>query len=242
MRNDYGILFLAATHGDEGFTIHILKDLKREFSEKLHWLVANEKALDRKVRFIDADLNRSAPGNPDSAQYEMRRASELIKMAKKYRFVIDLHGTTANSGIFVLIPNPTPKNIALAASLPVRNVVIWAAKSSEKLGPLTQFVDCGVEIECGPKSSESVKDELAETIRTVLIKGLDLNSAANVKQNWFRVYGKAFKKGLSAEKNLLDFKQAKLNGETFYPLLSGQYENVLCYKMEAISFWNFFSY
>ncbi|MBI3334952.1 MAG: succinylglutamate desuccinylase/aspartoacylase family protein [Candidatus Portnoybacteria bacterium] len=240
MRKGSDILFFAATHGDEGFTLPILKELEAEFSQRLHWLIANEMAFERGVKFVDADLNRSAPGDPNSTQYEMRRAHELLEMAKRYRFVIDLHGTTANSGVFVLVPNPTHYNIALAASLPIANVVIWAAKSSERLGPLTQFINCAVEIECGPKSSANVCDELREILRTILTDGL--NPDPTKIQNWFRVSGKMPKEELATTEGLQDFKQTTLGGETFYPLLVGQYEDAICFKMERISFWDLLAY
>lgn len=240
MRKGSDILFLAATHGDEGFTIPMLKELEMKFPRRLRWLVANEMALERGVRFVDADLNRSAPGDPDSAQYEMRRASELLEIAKQYRLVVDLHGTTAHSGIFVLIPNPTPCNIALATSLPITNVVVWAAKSSERFGPLSQFINCSVEIECGPKSSDNVRDELRKIIRTILTEGLNLDPAKT--QDWFRVYGEVPKEGLAMSEGLRDFQQATVEGETFYPLLVGQYEDVVCYKMGKISLWDLFVY
>lgn len=239
MSKNPDILFFAAVHGDEGFTVPVLEGLTQEFPSKFHWLIANEVALKREVRFVDTDLNRSAPGDSNSSKYEMRRASELIKIAKQYRFVIDLHGTAANSGIFVLVSNPTPCNIALAASLPIANVVIWVAKSSEKIGPLAQFIDCSVGIECGPKSSQSVAEELRKIIRKILANGLNTNPSN--AQNWFRVYGKIPKGEILAE-NLQDFKPAVLNGETFYPLLVGQYDDVVCYKMERINFWNLFVY
>ena len=234
------ILFFAATHGDEGFTVPILKELEAEFPQELRWLIANEVAFEREVRFVDADLNRSAPGDPSSSKYEIRRVSELLEIARQYRFVIDLHGTTSNSGIFVLVPNPTPQNIALAASLPITNIVVWAARSSKIFGPPTQFVSCGVEIECGPKSATRVHEELRIIIREVLTKGLDLNPTKI--QNWFRVYGRVSRKGFMTTENLQDFKQATLNKETFYPLLVGQYEDTICYKMERISFFELLAY
>lgn len=142
------LLFLAATHGDEGFSVPILDRLNKRFQGRFNYIIGNERAYERNVRFTDTDLNRSAPGNATSLLYEVRRANEILKIAKNYRSVIDIHGTTANSGIFVIIANPTPVNIALASCLPIRNVVIWAVKSSESKGPITQFVSRGVAIEC----------------------------------------------------------------------------------------------
>jgi len=239
MKAGSSVLFFAATHGDEGFSVPILQELDGEFPGQLSWLIANEEAFKRGVRFTDADLNRSAPGEISSPRYELRRAAELLEVAKQYRFVIDLHGTTASSGIFVLVPNPTPHNMALAASLPISNVVIWAARSSEQFGPLTQFLDCGVEIECGPKDSPLVWDGLRRILRTIITEGITLEPSRY--QRWFRVYG-MMPKGALMGKALADFQQAMFGGETFYPLLVGQYEDALCYKMEKVDFWDILSY
>jgi len=77
-------------------------------------------------------------------------------------------------------------------------------------------------------------------IRTILTEGLNLNPTKT--QNWFRVYGKVPKEGLVMMESLQDFKQTTLGGETFYPLLVGQYEDAICYKMERISFWDLLAY
>lgn len=228
------VLFLAAVHGDEGFTVSILQELEQEFPQLIgwSWLVANEVALERGVRFIDTDMNRSAPGDPNSSQYEMRRVNEVLEIAKQYHIVIDLHGTTANSGIFVVLPHPTPHNIALAARLPISNVVIWTPRSSEKFGPLTRFVYCGVGIECGPKNSRSVQTKLKKILKTILTRGLVFDPSR--RQSWFRVYGRVPRGASAVTKSLIDFQQTTLKGETFYPLLVGQYTDVICYKMEWI--------
>ncbi len=238
MKDNSDILFLTATHGDEGFAVPVLKKLEKEFP-RLHWLIANERAFEGNVRFVDKDLNRCAPGNLNSAFYEIRRASELLKIAKRHRFVIDIHGTVSTSGIFVLVPDPTPPNIALAASLPITNVVIWAARASEKSGPITQFVKCGMEIECGPKDSPNVRIQLRKILRDLLSNKFELNPVH--KQNWFRVYGKVAKEKTDA-RNLRDFEQAKVDEEVFYPLLVGQYKDIACYKMKQVSFWNLLAY
>ncbi|MFC7174052.1 succinylglutamate desuccinylase/aspartoacylase family protein [Haloplanus litoreus] len=41
-------------------------------------IVANEPALERGIRYVDTDLNRSLPGDPESDQYEERLAHELM--------------------------------------------------------------------------------------------------------------------------------------------------------------------
>ncbi len=242
MRAEESVLFLTAVHGDEGFSIPVLQALGLH----IPWLIANEKALARGVRFIDADLNRVAPGCATSDKYEVRRASELIEIAKKYPSVIDIHGTTANSGIFTIVTNPTPVNFALATSLPIERVVIWVAKSSEMQGPLTQFMNCAVEIECGPKNSKEVWIELEEILGRFLYfrssAGGHWSHLVYPEHEWFRVCGKLGKEISLQGKSLVDFQEVELHGESFYPLLVGQYADALCYKMQKINFWDMLSY
>ena len=222
------ILFLASTHGDERFSIPILRSLESEFLGSFDWFIANERARARNVRFTEADLNRSAPGNPASPLYEMRRAYEILEIAKRYVCVIDIHGTTANSGIFVIVTNPSPRNIALAASLPIHNVVIWTAKETQRQGPITRFVPCGLEIECGPKSSPDLADHLRRILVEILWRGFVLDPSRS--QTWFRVYGSL----TSGPSDLRDFELTEVDEEQFYPLLVSQYRAALCYKMEIL--------
>ena len=206
------------------------------------WLVANERAYKTGVRFTEADLNRSAPGNSLSPIYEVRRAYEIMQIAARYRFVIDIHGTTASTGIFVIVTNPTPANIALAASIPIANVVIWAAKSSAHAGPLSQFVNCGVEIECGPKTSRRIREELRDVLWAISWGKNDALAPTQTKQTWYRVYGSIPRRKRCRTPKLKDFEQATVDYETFYPLLVGQYKTELCYKMELVNFNDILAY
>ncbi|MEK7099348.1 MAG: succinylglutamate desuccinylase/aspartoacylase family protein [Patescibacteria group bacterium] len=238
MERGRNLLFLAAVHGDEGFSIPILQGLERDFPQCFSWVVANEEALRRGIRFTDTDLNRSAPGESASPHYEMRRAAQILETAKGYRFVIDVHGTTAESGIFVIVSNPTPCNIALAAALPIANVVIWASKPPRKFGSLTQFVDCGVGIECGPKNSIVVQEDLRHILTAFLTAGVRPDPIR--RQNWFRVCGK-IPSGHGLE-GVRDFQETFIDDECFYPLLVGQYEDVFCYMMQKIDFHDLLGY
>ena len=127
------ILFLAATHGNEGFSIPILKKLASKYDlSKFDWKISNPMALDKKKRFIEADLNRVAPGNKDSSKYEIRRAYELMQVFKKYDYIIDIHGTPAKTGIFTIVTNPKKENLILAALLPFQNIVSLESKGSKE--------------------------------------------------------------------------------------------------------------
>lgn len=228
-------LFLAATHGDEGFSIEVLKKLDQAVGIKNYdWLVANEKALISGKRFVDCDLNRAAPGDTKSNKYEVRRASEILTICRNYKYVIDLHGTSANTGIFIIITIPTPKNMKIAAQLPISNVVIWPGKNTS--GPITQYVDCGVEIECGPKESIDVSQKLFDILTR--INGLKIGrSLPQGRGNkYYQVMGSLLYDEITATqiKNLEEFKRININGESFYPLLIGRYSDRVCMKLKRI--------
>lgn len=239
MKNKGKILFIAATHGDEGFSVDVFKNFAQRYPRKEYGydlIVGNPKALKRGIRYIEADLNRSAPGSLTSRVYEEKRAAQIMELSKRYKFVIDVHGTVADSGIVTIIPYPTLPNLLLAAMLPIERNVIWYARSSLEKGPLVQFIDCpGIEIECGPKSSERLKTEL----ETVLSTFLETRAGGNLDQiidnlkdkAFYNVYGRRDGGG-----DYADFVLAKDGDEEFYPFLVDQYPGVACYKMKKVNF------
>src|SRR6267154_533327 len=96
------ILIIGATHGDEPIGVNVARKLIRQpgMRKRFDLVIGNPRAFRKRRRFIDVDLNRGAPGRINSSKYESRRASALLRLAKRYRFVIDIHSTTARSGIF----------------------------------------------------------------------------------------------------------------------------------------------
>ena len=143
------ILILTATHGNEGFSIPVVKKLSKKF--KFDWLISNPKALKLNQRFKNFDLNRAGPGKTNSKLYEKRRAFELIKLANQYDYVIDIHGTISNTGLFLILSDPNWKNIEFAKKLNLKNIVLWP--SLKPTGPLTQFISNSLEINLGKSDS-----------------------------------------------------------------------------------------
>lgn len=229
-KDDSKLMVLTSVHGDEKIGKKVLSKLEKD-GYKIPWMIANERADKGNKRFIDADLNRIAPGNKNSKPYESRRAFELVQKLSKYENVIDIHGTISDSGIFTIVTNPTPANLMLAGCLPIKNVVIWPSKDKAK-GPLVSFVKRGVEIECGPKNSRLIEKNLYEILKLFAMNGIKLENSDLNSKNIFKVYGKLPKK---INQPIKDFKKVTLEGETFYPLLVDQYEKIKCYKMRKIN-------
>lgn len=243
-RTEGKILFIAGTHGDEGFSRDVFRNLASRYPRNEYGYdrtVGNPRALRKGVRYTEVDLNRSAPGNPESNLYEERRAAQIVEQSKNYEFAIDVHGSVADCGIVTIIPYPTLPNLALASMLPIERNVIWYSKSSLEKGPLVQFTDCpGVEIECGPKSSGQIQIDLEE----VLSKFLESRANSNLDdliqkfkgKEFFNVYGRLDGDGSPYR----DFVLSQNEDEEFYPFMSNQYPGIACYKMKRVSLENLF--
>jgi succinylglutamate desuccinylase len=226
-------LIIGGTHGDEPIGIRAIKKLS---VGRFDWLIGNPIALKNNKRFYQKDLNRSAPGDLQSNVYEVRRAAEIIARSKKYQYTIDLHGTKKNTGVFIIITNPKLVNWKLAAMLNIDRIVYWPAISSELSGPLSEYFNCGLEIECGPKNSELVENKLVIVLEDFL-KNINVDSDWREKlkqKDIFQVYGSVNQMS-NPNKEFSEFEKVDYQGEEFYPLLVGSYQEVACYKMKKIN-------
>lgn len=244
---DKDLLILTCVHGNEDFANAPVRALQEQYGDRFDWVIGNPNALEQRVRYTDIDINRIAPGSPDDPLYEARRAAELLRIASGYPYVIDIHGTTADCGVFSLIPGAplTMQRLALATALPIENVVIWADEAERQSGngPLSPLMPCGIAVECGPKNVPEIAEQLLEALRSVVRDGIGGCLRRQSPKKLFRVYGSLKKTDLpDGTPPLRDFEQARVGDEKFFPLLSGQYENTACYKMEEVDLWRLFSY
>ena len=231
-------LIISATHGNEAFSIPVVKRLKDKY--QFDWIIGNPKALKQNTRYFEADLNRVSPGSPKGKLYEERRAATIYKKSLSYQQTIDLHGTIADTGIFIIISDPAWQNIELAKKFDVKNVVLWP--SLQPKGPVTQFAK-GLELECGPKDSSQVAKELTRILKPFLS-----GKKRVIKQNFYivtdkikqPVKGQTFDGGikldqdLSALKGFKDFVETTYQNRTFTPLLVDQYPDIKCYCMQKL--------
>lgn len=238
------ILFITATHGDEGFSIKVLDELEKKCPRNecgFERIIGNPKAFKRNIRYTEVDLNRSAPGKMGSRIYEEKRAAQIMKIANKFKFVIDLHGANSKCGIVIIICNPILSNFVLAGMFPIKKIIIWRTKEDFKKGPLTQFCkSVGLEIECGRKTDSRIKNKL----KKVLIKFLKIYQKITIKEIMKNLREKEFyviyDKQVEKDNKLQDFKKVKNKNEVFYPFMSNVYPNIACYKMKKIKLENLF--
>lgn len=221
-------LFVGATHGNETIGVKILKRLEREkIINEDDWIVGNPKALDKGKRYIESDLNRVFPGSNSGVTYEERRAAEIMERAQTYRYAVDIHGTNDNTRIFIIVSNPTVENIAMAECFDIPRIVLWPSTSSRITGSFNQFVQCGIEIECGPQNNKKIQQELIRVL-SQYVRG---TKPSQLKQ-YFQVYGKL--KQYKGARGFKSFQKVEVNNEQFYPLLVDRYPGIKCHKMKQI--------
>jgi len=230
------ILFIGATHGDETIGVKVLENLEKNRND-FDWIIGNPKAFELGEREYEGNLNRSAPGQLDSSNYALRRAAEIIKQSKEYRYTIDVHGTPKETDVFAIICNLNPENFRLASMLNVDRIVYWPSFSDELQGPLCEYFPCGLELECGPKDDPETQKKLESIINDFLnnqdvLEKQDWQAELS-KRNVYEVYGSLKK---PSENGLEDFVETEVEGEQFTPLLAGRYKNngIYCYKMRQM--------
>jgi len=87
------ILVIGGMHGNETLGLKVVKLFQDNPVLEVDTLLANEQAIGGNCRFVGQDLNRSFPGDSKSDKYELKRASEILKIARKYDVVLDFHNT-----------------------------------------------------------------------------------------------------------------------------------------------------
>ena len=223
------LLCIGATHGDEPIGVEVLRRLEK-VATGFDWIIGNPKAFELGTREFEGDLNRSAPGDLQASTYAKRRAAEILEQTKNYRSTIDLHGTDAHTGIFVIVTNPKKENLELAIRLGIERIVIWPSFSPELQGPLSEYFPCGVEIECGPQKMPMIQTKLLRILETFLRK-LPQNKT---EQTFYEVYGSLKNK---KEMVLEEFVPVTIDNETFFPLFLGceKISGVACFKLRPFT-------
>lgn len=100
------VVILAAMHGDETYGIELFNEFIKKFphlAQQVELIIGNELAYKKKVRFIDADMNRQY--RDSRLTHESREIKRVEALLKKIDpdYIIDIHTTKRNSGIFFKI-------------------------------------------------------------------------------------------------------------------------------------------
>lgn len=133
-------------------------------SRPVKFVIANERALSAGTRYVDTDLNRAFPGDPDSDAYEDRLAAELTAELEGCT-VLALHSTQSYDDLFALVDDVTPLVEEICPQLSV-DAVVRTAGANE--GRIFSAVPETIEVECGFQGSEAAAENAAIVIREFL--------------------------------------------------------------------------
>ena len=219
------IAIIICLHGDELFGLEVMDKL----DENIPVFIGNPKAIQKKVRYIDIDLNRAFPGKKDG-NYEERRAFYLMNKLKKFKHVIDIHSSSSNLELFGILTEPNKEKLQLAKKLGLKKIVLM----SEKLANGNSLIDnhdCAISLEIGPHEKKENVDEVIKIINN------PSNHKDDYKSKMFKVFD--IIKGNETKLFIKNFQEVK-KGELitkdmkaefdFIPVFVGEkaYKNIIC--------------
>ncbi|MDE5071778.1 MAG: aspartoacylase [Trichodesmium sp. St5_bin8] len=162
------LAIVGGTHGNEFTGIYLVKKFE-EFPELIsrrnfdtQTLLANPQGFELVKRYIDTDLNRCFKvedlENNTSLNYEESRAKFINQMLgpkgnPKFDFILDLHTTTANMGLTIILVNYHPFNLKIATYLSSvePNLKIYTCFNPEVENTfINSICERGFAIEVGP--------------------------------------------------------------------------------------------
>ncbi|MDY6897272.1 MAG: aspartoacylase, partial [Cyanobacteriota bacterium] len=127
------VALVGGTHGGELTGIFLVK----KFQQSPHLIqrhgfetitfISNEKAVEVGTRYIDIDLNRAFNRqdleNPQLTNYEQSLAKKIVRriQQEKIDLIIDLHSTTSNMGLTVILHSDNPDLLKMAGYLTQTN-------------------------------------------------------------------------------------------------------------------------
>ncbi|MBU7586735.1 MAG: aspartoacylase [Nostoc sp. TH1S01] len=204
MGNINSVVIATGTHGNEFTGIYLGKKFEQfpkliqrpSFDTRI--LLSNPKAFAAARRYIDKDLNRCfAPAdlqNPQLASYEDILAKNIYYLLteeskNQQQVIIDLHSSTANMQLTIILGSQHPFILQLAAQLNAINpdVRICYSQPTRDSNFLCSISELGFAIEVGPVAQGVLNAELFQKTEALIYQVLD--------------YIESYNQGLSQQQN-----------------------------------------
>lgn len=161
------VAIVGGIHGDEPCgpaAVEALSEADPTVERPVKLIVANERALARGVRFVDEDLNRAFPGDPDADTHEGRLAHELLSEIRGCD-ILSLHSTQSYAAPFALVDELNGYARSICPYLSVEAVVETSGYSG---GRLISYPDV-IELECGLQRSTAAAANAERLSREFLV-------------------------------------------------------------------------
>ena len=158
---------IGSIHGDEPCGMRAVENLLAEdpdVEKPVALVVANEEALAAGERYLEEDLNRAFPGDPDGDTHESRLAAEIGE-----RFgdctALSMHSTQSYGEPFAIVDRITDYARHISPRLGVDAVV---DAGTETDGRLFEAIPRTIEVECGYQGSETAAANATRVARAFL--------------------------------------------------------------------------
>lgn len=124
--DDAEVAIIGGIHGDEPSGVRAVRrviEANPDLERPVELVVANPPAVASHRRFLDADMNRVFPGDPDSPDRERRLAAELLHEVNDCGVVLSLHSTHSYDQPIAFVSRSRANAQGIATNLPVSHVV-----------------------------------------------------------------------------------------------------------------------
>ena len=160
------VAVVGGVHGDEpcGWrAIERLLAADPDVDRPVKLVVANERAIERGVRYVDEDLNRAFPGDPEGDTHETRLAAELAREIAGCT-TLALHSTQSHPDPFAIVHRiddfarvvvPQLSTVAAVDTGPMVEGRLFSAASA-------------LEVECGLQGTETAAENGYRLVREFL--------------------------------------------------------------------------
>lgn len=124
------ILVVGGVHGDEFTGIELAQKLLNDPIQDIGVELANPKAVQKRVRYVETDLNRSF-GKVIPISYEETLAQAITAKLSNFELVLDFHNTDAvGTTCAILTAAPTVKQLGIIAYFGFEKIVIMPGSGS----------------------------------------------------------------------------------------------------------------
>lgn len=160
------VAVVAGVHGDEPSGVRAVEQLLEErpsVERPVKLIVANERAIERGERYLEEDLNRAFPGNPNASTHEGQLAYRLTdELANCLTF--SMHSTQSHAEPFAIVDGVGDVARQVVPQLPV-SAMVETGNFAE--GRLFSTIET-IEVECGLQGSEQATQNAHRLLRAFL--------------------------------------------------------------------------
>ncbi|WP_330633605.1 M14 family metallopeptidase [Halocatena halophila] len=160
------IAIVGSIHGDEPCGAEAIERVLADppaVGRPVKFIIANERALSRGVRYTESDLNREFPGDPDADTYEAQLAHELLEQIGGCT-VLSMHSTQSYDRPFAIVDETGPLSRTICPQISIDALVETGGFVGNTL---VGYVNA-IEVECGIQGTATAVENAEKLVSEFL--------------------------------------------------------------------------